>query len=199
MRKDIAIESIQTRDEAVQPLSMHPQKFAMWLFMVSITMMFVALTSAYIVRQAEGNWRMFELPDIFLVGTAVLFLSSATMHWAYLSAVRDNLDKLKIAMIITTILGLAFLYIQFKGWSELVSIDVYFTGGNPSESFVYVFSGLHGAHLISGVIFMIVVLVKTFRYKVHSKNMVNMEMLTTYWHFLDGLWIFLFLFLWLNN
>jgi cytochrome c oxidase subunit 3 len=102
-------------------------------------------------------------------------------------------------MFITTLLGSAFLYMQFAGWSDLVDINVHFTGGSPSESFVYVLSGLHMAHLVSGVIFMIVVLVKTFRYKVHSKNMVNMDMLSTYWHFLDGLWVYLFLFLWLNN
>lgn len=199
MKDDLTIESIQVQEEVSEPLSMHPQKFAMWLFIVSVMMVFVSLTSAYIVRQSEGDWRVFELPDIFIAGTAVLFLSSITMHWAYLSAKNDNLDMLKIAMFITTILGLSFLYLQFRGYSELVAIDVYLTGGSPSESFVYVLSGLHGVHLISGVIFLIVMLVKTFRYKVHSKNMVNMDMLSTYWHFLDGLWVFLFLFLWLNN
>ncbi|MGB3182158.1 MAG: cytochrome c oxidase subunit 3 [Cyclobacteriaceae bacterium] len=199
MKQDFAIESIEVREEAVQPLSMHPQKFAMWLFLVSVVMVFVSLTSAYIVRQSEGDWKLFELPDIFITSTIVLLLSSATMHWAYISARLDNLDMLKVAMFITTLLGSVFLYLQFAGWSDLVNINVHFTGGSPSESFVYVLSGLHMAHLVSGVIFMIVVLVKAFRYKVHSKNMVNMDMLSTYWHFLDGLWVFLFLFLWLNN
>lgn len=199
MKQDFVIESIEVREEAAQPLSMHPQKFAMWLFIVSVVMVFVSLTSAYIVRQAEGDWKLFELPEIFIYSTIVLVLSSATMHWAYISARRDNLDMVKIAMFITTLLGSAFLYMQFAGWSDLVDINVHFTGGSPSESFVYVLSGLHMAHLVSGVIFMVVVLVKTFRYKVHSKNMVNMDMLSTYWHFLDGLWVYLFLFLWLNN
>jgi len=183
---------------AEQPIAMHPKKFALWLFMVTIVMIFAALTSAYIVRQSEGNWYEFSLPDIFYYTTAILILSSVSLQWAYYSAKKDNLLHLKIGMLITVILGIGFLIGQWYSWVALVDKDVYFVG-NPSGSFLYVFTGLHAFHLISGVIFLIIVLISSFRYKVHSQEMVRMEMSTTYWHFLGGLWIYLFMFLLLNH
>ncbi len=178
-------------------LSMHPKKFAMWLFIVTVVMIFAAMTSAYIVRQSEGNWLEFDLPQTFWLTSGIILLSSITMHWAYLSAKRDNLKSLRIAMVITTVLGVAFLIGQYMAWSDLVAMDVYFVG-NPGGSFVYVLSGLHAAHLIGGVVFLLITLVSVFRYRVHAKSMAQMEMCTTYWHFLDGLWLYLFVFLLLN-
>jgi cytochrome c oxidase subunit III len=189
---------IKIVEEARKPLSMHPKKFAMWLFIVSVIMIFAALTSAYLVRQAEGNWLIFDLPPLFWVNTAVIVVSSITMHWAYLAAKRDNLETVKLATSITTVLGVAFLVGQFLAWSALVDQKVYFVG-NPSGSFVYVISGLHGMHIVGGVVFLLIVLVSTFRYKIHSKNLAQMEMCATYWHFLDGLWLYLFIFLLLNR
>lgn len=185
-------------EEAEQPIAMHPKKFALWLFIVSVVMIFASLTSAYIVRQAEGNWLEFELPQIFWYGSAVIILSSITLHWAYLSAKRDDLKNLKIGMIITSILGVVFLVMQWYSWVNLVDKDVYFVG-NPSGSFLYVFTGLHALHLISGVIFLLFVLFSSFKYQVHSREMNSMEMCVTYWHFLAGLWLYLFMFLLLNH
>ncbi len=179
-------------------LSMHPKKFALWLFMVSVVMLFAAFTSAYIVRQSEGNWLQFELPQAFWITSGIILLSSFTMHWAYLSAKKDNLETVKLAMGITTGLGIAFLIGQFFSWQALVEQNVYFVG-NPAGSFVYVFSGLHGFHLVGGVGFLLIVLFQTYRYKVHGKSLDQIEMCATYWHFLDGLWLYLFLFLLLNN
>ncbi|RZS94556.1 cytochrome c oxidase subunit 3 [Cecembia calidifontis] len=183
---------------AEQPISMHPKKFALWLFIVSVVMIFASLTSAYIVRQAEGNWLEFDLPSIFWYTSGIIVLSSFTLHFAYMAAKKDELQKLKIGMIITVLLGLAFLVGQWYSWVALVDRDVYFVG-NPAGSFLYVFTGLHAIHLISGVIFLIIVLISSFRYKVHSKNMNAMEMCVTYWHFLGGLWLYLFMFLLLNH
>lgn len=183
---------------AEQPISMHPKKFALWLFIVSVVMIFASLTSAYIVRQAEGNWLEFELPSIFWYTSGIIVLSSLTLHYAYLAAKKDELQKLKIGMVLTAILGLVFLVGQWYSWVALVDRDVYFVG-NPAGSFLYVFTGLHAIHLISGVIFLIIVLISSFRYKVHSKNMNAMEMCVTYWHFLGGLWLYLFMFLLLNH
>ena len=87
---------IRIVEEAKSQLSMHPKKFALWLFIVTVIMIFAALTSAYIVRQADGNWVIFELPRLFLVTTAIILFSSVTMHWAYLSVKKDNLDAAKI-------------------------------------------------------------------------------------------------------
>lgn len=181
-------------EEPKKPISMHPKKFAMWLFLASVGMLFAAFTSAYIVRQAEGNWVYFELPKLFYYTTLIILLSSVTMQWAYSSAKKDNLDRVKLLVAMTVILGIVFLAGQVMAWGELVKISVYLVG-NPSGSFLYVLTGLHGLHLVSAIIFLLVVLNSTWKYKVHSKNMAQMEMCTTYWHFLTGLWLYLFVFL----
>jgi cytochrome c oxidase subunit III len=186
-------------EEAKKPLSMNPKKFALWLFIVTVCMIFASLTSAYIVRQAEGNWQLFELPQLFWITTGVILASSVSMHWAYLAAKKDNLEMVKVGVSITTVLGIGFLVGQVIGWGQLVDNNVYFTGGNPSASFVYVLSGLHGVHIVGGLAFLLIVLVATFRYQVHSKNLNLIEMCTTFWHFLDALWLYLFIFLLLNR
>lgn len=189
-------------EEARKPLSMNPKKFALWLFIGSVVMVFAALTSAYIVRQAEGNWMTFDLPSLFWVNTGIIILSSVTMHWAYLSAKGDDLVTTKLALSLTTVLGLGFLVGQYMAWGQMVDANVYLVNdraGAVSGSFVYVISGLHGLHIVSGIIFLLIVLVATLRYKIHSKNLARMEMCVTYWHFLGGLWLYLFLFLLFNR
>ncbi|MCA6073628.1 cytochrome c oxidase subunit 3 [Fulvivirga sedimenti] len=191
--------NIKIVEQPERPLAMNPKKFALWLFIITVVMIFASLTSAYIVRQAEGNWRIFELPVELYYTTAIIILSSITMQWAYMAAKKDALQQVKIAISITTVLGIMFLIGQFYTWGVLVDMKVNFTGGNPSESFLYVLMGVHALHLVSGVIFLIIVLISTFRYKVHSKNLNQIQMCNTYWHFLDILWVYLFLFLLLNN
>ena len=193
MEKSISSE-FKIVEEPKRTLAMNPKKFAMWLFIGSVTMLFASLTSAYIVRQAEGNWLHFELPGILTISTVVILLSSVTMQWAYWSAKKDNLKMVKMLVSVTTLLGVAFLVLQFLGWKDLVANQVYLVG-NPSGSFLYVITGLHGFHIISAIVFLIIVLVSTFRFRVHSKNLLQMEMCTTYWHFLGGLWLYLFVFL----
>lgn len=188
-------------DNAPQPMAMHPQKFALWLGIVSIVMMFAAFTSAYIVRQGAGNWLLFDLPKALQYTTVVLLLSSGTMHWAYLSAKADKQLQLRIAISITSLLGFVFLYGQVYAWGELVQAKVFFAGNqaNPAGSFLYVLTGLHAIHLVSGILFLGLITVWVFMGKVHSKNLTRIEMCATYWHFLDILWLYLFIFLLLNN
>jgi cytochrome c oxidase subunit III len=189
---------IRIVEEAKKPLSMHPKKFALWLFIVTVIMIFAALTSAYIVRQSDGNWVLFELPNLFLITTGVILLSSATMHWAYVSVKKDNLESAKLAIGVTTILGLTFLVGQYLAWGQLVKNSIHLVG-NPSGSFVYIISGLHGLHIVGGLVFLIVVFVSIFQLKIHSKNLLRIEMCATYWHFLGVLWLYLFVFLLLNR
>ena len=193
MEKSISSE-FKIVEEPKRTLAMNPKKFAMWLFIGSVAMLFASLTSAYIVRQAEGNWLHFELPGILTISTMVILLSSVNMQWAYWSAKKDNLQIVKMLVSVTTLLGVAFLVLQFLGWKDLVANQVYLVG-NPSGSFLYVITGLHGFHIISAIVFLMIVLVSTFRFRVHSKNLLQMEMCTTYWHFLGGLWLYLFVFL----
>src|SRR5688572_22643160 len=197
---DVASE-IKIVEEAKRPLAMNPKKFALWLFMVSVIMIFGALTSAYIVRQAEGNWLLFELPLMFKINTVVIIASSLTMHWAYLSAKRDNLEMAKLAVSITLILGCAFLIGQWMAFTQLIDNGIHFVNRESSAvsgSFLYVISGLHGVHIISGIVFLAVVLVSVFKLRVHSKSLAQIEMCVTYWHFLGALWLYLFVFLLLN-
>ena len=190
-------DNLQIIDKHVSAV-VHPRKFILWLFIISIIMLFAALTSAYIVRQSDGNWLEYELPGIFWVTSAVILLSSVSMQFAYISAKKDKMTQLKSGLAITLMLGIAFLTGQFLSWGYLVDHDVYFVG-NPAGSFLYVLTGLHGLHLISGLIFILVVFIGAIRYKVHSRNLLNLELSLTYWHFLGFLWIYLFFFLKLNH
>ena len=185
-------------DLVEQPISMHPKKFALWLFIVTVVMIFAAWTSAFIVRQAEGNWLDYDLPQVFWLTSGIVILSSISLHWAYLSAKKDNIAQLRAGISLAVLLGICFLIGQWFSWIALVDSEVFFVG-NPAGSFLYVLTGMHAVHLISGLIFLIIVLISTFRYKVHSKAMDTIEMATTYWHFLGGLWIYLFMFLLLNH
>ena len=178
--------------------SVNAKKFALWLFIVSICMLFAGLTSAYIVKKSDGRWLQFDMPDMFLYSTLVLVLSSIAMHWTYLKAKDNSLKAVKIGITATAAIAIAFFYMQYLSWVKLVAQDVFLVG-NPSGSFVYIFSGLHLAHLIGGLVFLLVVFLDTMNYKVHSKSMLAIEMCTTYWHFLGGLWIYLYLFLVMNN
>ena len=186
-----AIEPAETR-------SVNPKIFTMWLFIVSIIMLFAAFTSAYLVRKAEGNWVEFEMPSLFSYSTGVLILSSISMHYSLLAAKKDQFNALRMSISITFVLGLLFLVMQFYGWIQLVEMNVYFVG-NPSGSFVYVLSGLHGLHLVSGLVVLIFALVAAFRLKINAKQLTQIKICSTYWHFLDALWLYLFVFLLINN
>ncbi|TAH14688.1 MAG: cytochrome oxidase subunit III [Runella slithyformis] len=181
-------------EQPQETLSMDPKKFILWLFIVSIIMLFASQTSAYLVRRAEGNWLEFTVPIIFSYSTVVLVVSSISMHIAYLAAKKDNFSVLKTAISITFALGLVFLWMQFEGWKDLVKQNVYFVG-NPAGSFFYVFTFLHGAHLITGLIVLCVAFVAAFQMQIHAKNLRRISICATYWHFLDILWIYLFVFL----
>ncbi|WP_089321553.1 cytochrome c oxidase subunit 3 [Pontibacter ummariensis] len=179
----------------------HPLKFSLWLIIISIIMMFAAFTSAYIVRREEGNWLEFDLPNVLLINTLVILLSSVTMQWAYNSARKNNIATLKTMLLLTVGLGVAFLVGQWNAWGDLVQHNVYFGGSesNPSGSFLYVLTGVHGFHLITGLIFVLMTVSSALKYKVHSKNMLRIYLCTLYWHFLGGLWLYLYIFLRINH
>ncbi|WP_345032875.1 cytochrome c oxidase subunit 3 [Ravibacter arvi] len=175
-------------------LSMDPVKFMVWLLLLASVMLFASQTSAYLVKRAEGNWLEFTIPGIFTYSTIVLVLSSVTMHWAYLEAKKDNFSKLKLAVTVTFLLGVVFLAMQVLGWGKLVEMNVYFVG-NLAGSFFYVFTFLHLVHLILGLLALLSTLWAATKMKVHSKRLRRIEVCATIWHFLDILWIYLFVFL----
>jgi len=189
-------------DFTIQPServrTMHPQKFAMWLFMISVTMLFVAFTSAYLVKKGAGNWEFIPMPSMFLYSSIIIALSSLSMHWAYISAKRDSLFQIRFATAVTGILAVGFVSTQIIAADELVERGVHLVG-NPAGSFIYILGLVHTAHLIGGMVFLTIVLVSAFKSQVHSKRLARIEICTTYWHFLGGLWLYLYIFLIYNN
>jgi cytochrome c oxidase subunit 3 len=182
-------------------LGWHPKRVLLVLLIFSIVMMFAAFTSGYIVRRDEGNWREFELPTSLLINTILIVLSSASIQWAYFSARKDEITRAKTCLIITLVLGLAFLFGQYHSFGDLVAGNTYFGGAdaNPSGSFLYVLMGVHAFHLVTGLVFLAVVLKRTLSYQVHSRALLSIGNATLYWHFLGGLWLYLYLFLLLNH
>lgn len=183
-----------TLQEPKPILTVNKWKFIIWLFIVTIIMFFAAFTSAYLVRRAEGNWTDFQIPVIFWYSTAVLIVSSIFMHLSYLAAKKDEFGRLRTFISLTFGFGLIFLIMQYLGWLDLQSQGI-FLKGNPSGSFYYVLTGLHGFHLITGLVVLLYAFIAARKMEVHSKNMIQMEVCATYWHFLDILWVYLFLFL----
>lgn len=179
-------------------LNIRPIKFVLWLFIVASIMLFAAFTSSYIVRRTEGNWVEFEMPSMFMVSTAIIIASSVTMHWAYLSGKKLNFGSQKLGLWLTMLLGLAFLVCQYLSWQQLVAEKVFFVG-NPSGSFLYVISGLHGVHIFAGIAFLLAALVGVYRNVAQVKNVLRLELASIFWHFLDILWIYLYVFLLLNH
>lgn len=178
--------------------TVHPKKFLVWLLIIAIVMLFAGLTSAYLVRMGEGNWYTFELPKQFLFSTITVLMSSVTMWWAYRSAKNDEIAQLKTALILTLVLGIGFCYLQLAGWKAMNALSLFFAddahGNKISASFIYALSGLHLAHILGGIIFLIILVFKAFMAKVHKKNLLSINMCNTYWHFVGILWVYLYLF-----
>jgi cytochrome c oxidase subunit 3 len=212
--------------EKVRPGNSDPEilkkalRALLWVGMISITMLFAGLTSAYIVRQGEGKWVEFSLPQLFAVSSAIILLSSVTMQWGLNSVKKNNLKNLKLGLLLTLILGIGFVTCQYFAWTELYQKGIVFTGtvgqiktdftyvpsgsetaaqasdaGNVAGSFLYVITGLHVAHVLAGLISLIIVFSRALRGKYSGTNYNGVRMCSIYWHFLDGLWLYLFLFL----
>lgn len=178
----------------------HPLKFALWVGIGGIIMMFGAFTSAYVVRRAAGNWLEFKLPDIFFLNTIVIVVSSITLHYSYLSFKKGN-EKLYKALLLTTfILGIVFVVLQYQGWQAMNAIGATFTA-NPSSSFIYVISGLHAAHVLGGMAAVTVALahahILPFKPTIRRKQ--RFELVLHYWHFVDVLWVYLIVFFMLQS
>ena len=173
----------------------------LWLAIVSMCMTFGGLTSAYVVRSGDPGWLSFELPQLFFVSTAVIISSSFTMLFAYHSAQKDNFSGVKIGMVLTLLLGISFIVCEFIAYGALVKQGIFLGGNksNPAGSFLYVISGAHLAHLAGGIIMLIVVCIKSFKEFYHSKNLLGLQLCSIFWHFLDLLWVYLFLFMYFTH
>jgi cytochrome c oxidase subunit 3 len=171
-------------------------KILLWIGLASIVMLFAGLTSGLVVRQAEGRWIYFDVPVAFYVSTVLILLSSLTMILATNAIKKNDVKGLRTWLIFTLGLGLAFIFAQFFGFTSLTKEGVYFVDKvNPSGSFFYAITGLHLVHLFGGILALLVTCGKSILGKYSSTNYLGVSLCAIYWHFLDGLWIYLFVFL----
>lgn len=174
----------------------HPHKFSLWVAMASILMMFAGFTSAYIVKRTDTNWLEFKLPPVFWYSTFVILLSSLTVQLAVISFKNRNMTRYRSLITITALLGLIFIALQWTGFHYLQSHGVKLIGANsnPSASFLGVITGVHMVHVIGGVVVLLVMFIRAFSSRRKSYDIVPIEIASTYWHFVDAIWIYLFVF-----
>ncbi|MCB0401483.1 MAG: cytochrome c oxidase subunit 3 [Flavobacteriales bacterium] len=187
----IAMENMDYKQEVKNKTS----KPLLWIGIVSIVMFFGGLTSAVIVSQGGGGFINIALPDAFLVSTIVIVLSSIAFHLGLLATKKGKQQQAKMAVLATMVLGLTFVFTQYLGWSDLVARGYYLSGTSQESSYLYLLTILHVLHLIGGLVSLSIVLVKTFKKRYTPQNYLGVEVSITYWHFLGGLWIYLFFFL----
>jgi len=170
-------------------------KQLLWIGMGSIGMFFAGLTSAYIVRKAEGNWVDFILPEWFVYSTIVIVISSLILIFAT-RRIKKN-KKIFSLIVLVFLLGGLFTFLQINGWKELTSMGVYLTGegSNVAGSFLYILTLSHLVHLAGGLIALFVAAINIKTKKYNSKSFLGLEITAIYWHFLSVLWIYLFFFL----
>ena len=173
------------------------RKFLVWLFVISSFMFFAALTSGFIVYTAGSAQRGLKttLPSIFMYSTAAILLSSITMHLAYLAGKRFQVALQRKYLIATMALGALFFILQLSAWDTLIKQGIYFVNLNASQSFLYIFTGAHLVHIIFGVGMLAYVLYKTFIKHASDRNVFRLEATSIFWHFIDILWIYLYVFL----
>jgi cytochrome c oxidase subunit 3 len=178
-----------------RPNRIHPLKFALWVAIGGMIMMFGAFTSAYVVRRAQGNWFEFKLPDIFFLSTAVIVVSSVALHFSLRAFKQGQEKRYKQLLAATFVLGLAFIVLQYQGWEAMNAIGATFTV-NPSSSFVYVISGVHAAHVLGGIAALLVALVHAYYlpFRPTPRRRLRFELVAHYWHFVDVLWVYLMVF-----
>jgi len=174
------------------------KKMMLWFGILSLIMSFAALTSAFIVSSKRDDWLDdFQLPDAFMVSLGVIVLSSLSLFIAKYNLKRNQLNKLTMWVIVTIILGIFFIYNQVMGFNQIIAEGYNFTGptSNITMSYVYLIATLHIAHVVVALICLFVVLVQSLKKKYHSDQTLGFDLAANFWHFVDLLWVYLFLFL----
>ena len=183
------------------PFRFSPARYRIGVFMAigSILMLFVALTSAYIVRSASSNdWHRIAMPKVLWLSTALLIMSSVTIELARRSLKRKNESSYGLWLINTVVLGVAFVVSQLVAWRQLVRQGVYLAS-NPYNSFFYLFTGAHGLHVMGGLCALAYLVMRTRGARssldAELRRVGAADAVTIYWHFMDVLWVGLFLLL----
>ncbi len=177
-----------------QKNKIHPHKFTLWVAIGSIVMMFAGLTSAYIVKSGQAGWHEVKTPNYFWISTAVLLLSSLMIQGAQRNFKQKNMVAYRTLLIVTFALGVAFVIMQWLGFKWLWERGVHFEGSSGAGQFLYIIAGLHALHVMGGVVALFFQLMKSFFGRTKNYNPVPVEVVSTYWHFVDALWIYLLVF-----
>lgn len=173
------------------------KKMMLWFGMISLGMSFAGLTSAYVVSKERPDWLTdFQIPQAFYISLLVIVMSSLTFHIAKKWVVEEKNKKGMLLLITTFLLGLVFVALQFRGFSQIIANGYFFTGSESSitTSFIYLVVLMHLTHVIAALITVLVVIYNHYKQKYSKGNTVGIEIAVTFWHFVDVLWIYLFLF-----
>ncbi|MBC7440465.1 MAG: heme-copper oxidase subunit III [Flavobacterium sp.] len=173
------------------------KKMLLWFAMISFIMVFAGLTSAYVVSKSRPDWEPFEMPTPFLISTILILISSLTFHLAKKAIQKDDRKSTSVLLLTTLVLGILFVFFQFKGFSTLIELGLFFTGPSSTvnSSFLFTIVFAHLLHLAGGLISLLVVIYNHFKHKYNSTQTLGLEIGAIFWHFLDFLWLYLFLFL----
>ncbi len=183
-----------------EKLNLNAKKFAMWIFIFTSFMLFAALTSGFIVYSGgRGRGIHIILPHAFIYSTTCILISSITLFIATRATKALQFAKQRLYLWLTIGLGLLFLAIQLYAWEQLINMGVYFVNNNASQSFIYVFTGIHLVHIIAGILVVANALAGSYSNIPQVRNTFKMEMASIFWHFLDIVWIYLYVFLLLNQ
>jgi len=173
-------------------------KLILLFAMVSMTMMFAGLTSAFVVSKSRVDWlKDFELPTAFYISTLAIIGCSVTFHLAKKAIQKDNQSLTTTMLLATLALGVLFVVLQFVGFGQIVGSGYYFTGAESSitTTFLYIVTLMHLLHLAGGLISLLIIIYNHFKQKYNSSQTLGIELGAMYWHFLDFLWVYLFVFL----
>jgi cytochrome c oxidase subunit 3 len=182
----------------VQRKKIHPHKFTLWVALGSIVMMFAGLTSAYVVKREQPNWTTFDMPRIFWYSTMIMLASSLTIQVALRSFKDREMRRYRALVVATLCMGIVFVVLQWIGFNQIWHQGITLKGAGAAQ-FLYIIFGLHALHVLGGVIALGIMFIRAFNRRYRSYNPVPIEIAATYWHFVDLLWIYLFVFfLWIQ-
>ena len=186
-------ESLQKELKIAKGKSAKPM---LWISMISMTMFFAGLTSAYVVSRKREDWVSFDLPMSFYISTVLIVLSSISLLVSLRLLKKENLKASLMLLLVTLALGLGFVYYQYEGFNQLKSVGLFFTGPNStvSTSFIIGITFMHVLHLLAGVIVLLVVIYNHFKSKYNATETLGFELGAIFWHFVGVLWIYLFFF-----
>lgn len=177
----------------------HPKELMLWLYLATTAMLFAGFSSAYLVQRFSEYWKTFSIPPIFWFNTVLLLLSSFTFYWGHQGYRRNNPWQLQAGLMATFSLGVLFLVGQIIGWKMLVKQGLFLAGNHKAISYFYVLTGLHAVHLLAGLIVMGYWTYKALRYQVGEEAWLGLRMAGLFWHALDVLWVYLIVFLQVNQ